>query len=125
MSTLASTPLQSKQDDCNRDRGIHSCGACSALGQSQQSSPHYNARIMQTYTVTGTFTLQVSAGEVNIVGITESALVAVPTYPEWVKPEYKAGSVVRYFGLLYIAKRDNAYVPTSTSYWTRYTPPTT
>lgn len=73
---------------------------------------------MQSFTCTGTFNLDVTAGEATITGSVDS----VTSYPVWVRPEYKAGSIVSYNGKLYIAKRDNAYAPTSTTYWSPYTP---
>lgn len=72
---------------------------------------------MQTFICTGTFTLDVSSGDVTITGSVDSAT----TYPVWVRPEYKAGSIVSYQGKLYIALKDNAYAPTTSS-WKLHTP---
>lgn len=72
---------------------------------------------MQSFTCTGTFNLDVTSGEVTVVGSVDSAT----SYPVWVRPEYKAGSIVSYQGKLYIALRDTAYAPT-TSHWRLYTP---
>lgn len=72
---------------------------------------------MQTFICTGTFTLDVSAGDVAITGSVDS----IESYPVWVRPEYKAGSIVSYQGKLYIALRDNAYAPTTSS-WKLYAP---
>lgn len=72
---------------------------------------------MQTFICTGTFTLDVSGEDVTISGSIDSSA----SYPVWVRPEYKAGSIVVYQGKPYIALRDTAYAPT-TSAWAPYIP---
>lgn len=79
---------------------------------------------MPKYTISGELDteLEISSGSVVVI---ESVSMLPPDdrgYPQWIKPQYLKGTIVSYGGVLYIAKKDNAYNPsTSSTYWARYT----